>query len=92
MDYFAQNGISPTAVVLDPPRKGCDVHVIDEVARLAPDRVVMISCNPATMARDVALFAERGYAAQQIQPVDLFPRTAHVETVVLLTQNSQGAK
>lgn len=92
VDYFAQNGISPTAVVLDPPRKGCDVHVIDEVARLAPDRVVMISCNPATMARDVALFAERGYAAQQIQPVDLFPRTAHVETVVLLTQNSQGAK
>ena len=89
---LASEGLRPDVVCLDPPRKGCDVHVIDEVARLAPDRVVMISCNPATMARDVALFAERGYAAQQIQPVDLFPRTAHVETVVLLTQNSQGAK
>ena len=84
VDYFAKNGIAPTAVVLDPPRKGCDPHVIDEVARLGPRRVVMISCNPATMARDVALFAEKGYLARHIQPVDLFPRTAHVESVALL--------
>lgn len=85
VDYFAAHHIEPTVVILDPPRKGCDSHVIDEVCALAPQRVVMISCNAATMARDAALFCRGGYRLEKVQPVDLFPRTAHVETVVLLS-------
>lgn len=87
VSYFTENKIDPTIVILDPPRKGCDTTVIETVCTLAPSKVVMVSCNPATMARDVAEFENRGYSLQQLQPVDLFPRTPHVETVLLLTKN-----
>ena len=74
-------------IVLDPPRKGCDAQTLEAVCRMAPQRIVMISCNPATAARDCALLDTLGYHAQKIQAVDLFPRTGHVECVVLITRN-----
>jgi len=79
-------GLCPTVVVLDPPRKGCDAATLAAVARMEPRRVVMVSCNPATMARDLKILEKAGYRAQAAQPVDMFPRTAHVECVALLTR------
>ena len=83
---LATEGIRPDVVILDPPRKGCSPDLIDTVAEMAPSRVVYVSCDPATLARDLRLFAERGYHTQWVQPVDLFPRTAHVENVASLTK------
>ncbi len=83
---LAAQGLSPDVIVLDPPRKGCDAATIDAVCTMAPRRVVMVSCNPATAARDAAALEGKGYEAKRIQPVDMFPRTRHVETVVCLSQ------
>lgn len=83
---LAQQGEHPDLIILDPPRKGCDEETIDACARMAPKRVVMISCAPATAARDAARFAQRGYELLKIRPVDLFPRTGHVETAVLMSR------
>ena len=83
-----QPGYQPDVIVLDPPRKGCDAATLNAVARMAPRTIVMVSCNPATAARDARTLADLGYATRQIQPVDLFPRTRHVETVVRLVQKS----
>jgi 23S rRNA (uracil1939-C5)-methyltransferase len=77
---------SADAVVLDPPREGCAPEVIGELlGRIRPARVVYISCNPEALARDLAEAAAFPYAIDSIQPVDLFPHTAHVETVVTLS-------
>ena len=72
--------------MLDPPRKGCGSSLIDTVASMGPDRVVYVSCDPATLARDLALFQKQGYEPQRLTPLDMFPRTAHVETVVMLSR------
>ncbi len=88
---LAQEGVRPDVVVLDPPRKGCDESLIDTVATMAPNRVVYVSCDPATLARDLARFAARGYRTQSVQPVDLFPRTAHCECVVSLRREEIDA-
>ena len=69
-------------VVLDPPRKGCEPKLLETVAAMAPERVVYVSCNPATLARDLKLPAEKGYAVTEVQPVDMFPHTSHIECVV----------
>jgi 23S rRNA (uracil1939-C5)-methyltransferase len=77
--------------VLDPPREGCDGAVIDELfGRLHPARVVYVSCNPEALARDLAKIASHGYRAQRLQPVDMFPHTAHVETVAVLDRLQSG--
>lgn len=81
---LSRRGIRPDVVLLDPPRKGCGQALIDTVAQMAPERVVYVSCDPATLARDLAWFAEKGYETVKLTPVDLFPRTVHVETVCLL--------
>ena len=83
---LAEEGVQPDVIVLDPPRKGCDVHLIDTVVNMAPRRVVYISCDPATLARDLKLFGEKRYETREATPVDLFPRTGHVETVALLSR------
>ncbi len=83
-----QEGVQPDVVVLDPPRKGCDEALINTVVRMAPMRVVYISCNPATLARDLSLFRERNYIVDSVQPVDMFPRTAHCENIALLKRGS----
>lgn len=81
-------GLKPDAVVVDPPRKGLAESVIRNIAGMEPERVVYISCNPATLARDVALFTDAGYHLTNAEAYDMFPRTSHVETVVLLTRNT----
>ena len=81
-----KRGILPDCVIVDPPRKGCDGVLIDTVALMDPTRVVYVSCDPATLARDVKLFSAKGYSVQRAVPVDLFPRTCHVETVVLMSR------
>ena len=80
---LAAQGVQPAVVLVDPPRKGCDAGVLAAIADLAPARVVYVSCNPATLARDLKLLAERGYRTLEVQPVDMFPHTAHVEAVAL---------
>ena len=79
-------GLRPDVVVVDPPRKGLAPEVAQTVADMGPGRVVYVSCDPATLARDVARFRELGFAPQRAECVDLFPRCAHVETVVLMTR------
>lgn len=83
---LAAEGLHPDIVMLDPPRKGCDEATLSAVVRMAPRRVVYVSCNPATAARDAAWLEKNGYHAEKVQPVDLFPRTKHVETVCLLSK------
>lgn len=86
VEEFARRGIQPDVIVVDPPRKGCASEVLEAIRQFGPDRLVMISCNPATAARDCKALAEMGFEVEKIVPVDLFPRTGHVETVVLLSK------
>ena len=76
----------PDTVILDPPRKGCDNAMLELLSELAPEKIVYISCNPATLARDMAYFCDNGYIHGAVQPVDLFPQTSHVECVVLMSR------
>lgn len=89
---LAGEGLRPDVVCVDPPRKGLAAGVVETIAGMAPDRVIYVSCDPATLARDVARFAPLGYAPVQAVAVDLFPRTAHVETVVLLSKGEIDSK
>ena len=82
------DGVKADVILVDPPRKGLSEQLVHTIADFGPAKVVYVSCDPATLARDCARFAERGYIAREAQPVDLFPRTAHVETVVLLTKQN----
>jgi 23S rRNA (uracil1939-C5)-methyltransferase len=82
---LAEAGSPPDAVVVNPPRDGLHPQVTDGIAALGPSRIVYISCNPATLARDLARFAEKGYGADTVQPVDMFPHTPHVECVTAIT-------
>ncbi|MDR1565587.1 MAG: 23S rRNA (uracil(1939)-C(5))-methyltransferase RlmD [Oscillospiraceae bacterium] len=77
-------GITPDVIIADPPRKGCSAELLQTMAEMQPKRIVYVSCEPSTLARDLKLLSELGYAAQKIQPVDMFPRTKHVECVALL--------
>ena len=83
---LAAEGLRPDVIMLDPPRKGCDETTLSAVAQMSPRRVVYVSCNPSTAARDAAWLGQHGYRAEKVQPVDLFPRTKHVETVCLLSK------
>ena len=85
---FRRRGAAPEVIVVDPPRKGLSVEVIDAAAGMAPERIVYVSCDPGTLARDLAIFAQKGYAAVKATAVDMFPRTSHVETVVLLRRKN----
>ena len=81
-------GVRPDVIVVDPPRKGLAPEVVDAIARMAPERVVYVSCDPATLGRDVKRFGALGYAPARAEAVDLFPRTAHVETIMLLQRET----
>ena len=89
---LAAEGLHPDIVMLDPPRKGCDEATLSAVVRMAPRRVVYVSCNPATAARDAAWLEKNGYHAEKVQPVDLFPRTKHVECVIALSKGEIDSK
>lgn len=81
-----KKGIKADVVVVDPPRKGCDKALLESIAEMGPERVVYVSCDPGTLARDLGIMKELGYETVEIQPVDMFPQTAHVETVVLMSR------
>ena len=83
---LAAEGTAPDVIVVDPPRKGISQEVIDAIAQMAPRRVVYVSCDPATLARDVKLLSQRGYHLTHAEAVDLFPRCAHVESVVCMAK------
>ena len=83
---LAAEGLRPDVIMLDPPRKGCDETTLSAVAQMSPRRVVYVSCNPSTAARDAAWLGQHGYRAEKVQPVDLFPRTKHVECVLLMSK------
>ena len=84
---LAERGTSPDVVVIDPPRKGCDNSVIEAIAVMSPKKIVYVSCDPETLARDLKIFDSLGYSVEDVTPVDMFPRTSHVETVVLMSNN-----
>lgn len=84
-DRFARDGVRPEVILVDPPRKGLGVEVVDAILRMAPERVVYVSCDPATLARDVARL-RTAYGVVEVRAVDMFPRCSHVEIVVLLSK------
>lgn len=85
MQELVEQGVRPEVVLLDPPRAGCEEKVLAAIAQVMPQRIVYVSCNPASLARDLAYLEQNGYQAEVAQPVDMFPMTHHVETVVLMT-------
>ena len=87
-----EKGTRPDVIVIDPPRKGCDKAVLNAITGSAVQRVIYVSCDPATLARDVRILVDGGYSIQKVQPIDMFPQTAHVETVVLLSKGEVDSK
>ncbi|NLL16723.1 MAG: 23S rRNA (uracil(1939)-C(5))-methyltransferase RlmD [Clostridiales bacterium] len=85
-EILLQRGDIPDVLVIDPPRKGCTPELIDTIAKMNPERIVYISCDCATLARDAAIFKEKGYALHTPTPVDMFPHTPHVECVTLMSR------
>ena len=84
-EQFARTGERADVIVVDPPRKGCDETLLSTIIKMQPDRVVYVSCDSATLARDLKYLCERGYELKKVCPVDMFPNTVSVETVVLLS-------
>ena len=76
----------PILIVVDPPRKGCEESLLQTIVDMQPEKVVYVSCDSATLARDVKFLRAKGYELKDVTPVDQFPHTVHVETVVLLSQ------
>ena len=81
-----EKGIVPEVIVVDPPRKGCDIKLLDSIEKAKPRKVVYVSCDPSTLARDLKILEEKGYKTEVVQPVDMFPHTSHIETCVLLVR------
>lgn len=86
MPRLYKQGIRPDVIVVDPPRAGCTELVLKTCADMQPNRIVYVSCNPATLARDIEILAKLGYKAEKVQPVDMFSQTSHVESVALLVE------
>ena len=85
-----KNGLKKADVVIvDPPRKGCDERTLTTISDIGPDRIVYVSCNPATLARDLKFLKEKGYEPVRVQPADMFPMSVHIETAVLLTKTDR---
>ena len=89
MPRLYNKGVRPDVIVVDPPRAGCTKKVLETFAAMKPKRIVYVSCNPMTLARDIAIMQGFGYHADKIQPVDMFPQTSHVETVCLLSRKDK---
>ena len=85
-EQFEKNQVYADVIVVDPPRKGCDEKCLETIVKMAPKRVVYVSCDSATLARDLKYLAERGYELVQVRGCDMFPWTTHVETVCLLSR------
>ena len=85
-----KEGLYADIVVVDPPRRGCEESVLETMVKMAPEKIIYVSCNPATLARDLGYLVEGGYKVVEVQPVDMFPQTTHVETVCLLSSKIKG--
>lgn len=81
-----KEGIKADVIVVDPPRKGCDIKLLKAIGETKPERVVYVSCDPSTLARDLKILDELGYKTEKVQPVDMFPQTAHIENVAKLVR------
>ena len=81
-EQYEKNQVYADTIVVDPPRKGCDSVCLDTIVKMAPEKVVYVSCDSATLARDVKYLGERGYEVKRVKTVDMFPWSGHVETVV----------
>ena len=86
MPRWREEGVAADVIVVDPPRKGCDAKLLETIIAMQPKRVVYVSCNPATLARDLAVLEAGGFRTVEVQPVDMFPHTGHVECCVLLVR------
>jgi 23S rRNA (uracil1939-C5)-methyltransferase len=84
--YYADTNETADVIVVDPPRKGCDETLLDTIVKMQPNRVVYVSCDSATLARDLRYLTAHGYRLEEVTPVDMFPGTVHVETVVKLSE------
>ena len=97
-DWYAKHSqeesdmANPDVIVVDPPRKGCAEKCLDTMLKLQPDRIVYVSCDSATLARDLRILVDGGYTHQKVRPVDMFPMSVHVETVVLLSKGEVDSK
>jgi 23S rRNA (uracil1939-C5)-methyltransferase len=89
MPQLVESDRKPDVIVVDPPRKGCDESVLQAIIKMNPHRIVYVSCNPATLARDLRILEDGGYRTKEVQPVDMFPHSAHVETVVLMLKKEK---
>ncbi len=83
---LSEENTTPNVIIVDPPRKGCDQQLIETIAKMNPNKIVYVSCDPATLARDLQAFSQLGYKPKQITPVDMFPCTSHVECVTLMSR------
>lgn len=81
-------GLKPDVIILDPPRKGCGEELVNTISEMAPKRIVYVSCDSATLARDLKYFADKNYVTKEVTPCDMFSRTAHVESVCLIENNN----
>ena len=88
--HFAETGIKPDVIVVDPPRKGIDQQVVDAMVQMSPKKIVYVSCDPATLARDLNRLEAQGYQTTEAEAVDMFPRCAHVESVALLVKKEEA--
>ncbi|AMJ41586.1 23S rRNA (uracil(1939)-C(5))-methyltransferase RlmD [Anaerotignum propionicum] len=82
---FHEKGITADVIVVDPPRKGCDEILLNTIASIKPKKLIYVSCNPATLARDVSILTEKGFKVEDVQAVDQFPMTTHVEAIIMMT-------
>ncbi|MFD0695732.1 23S rRNA (uracil(1939)-C(5))-methyltransferase RlmD [Paenibacillus sp. GCM10027628] len=89
---WTRQGVRPDVIVVDPPRKGCDPALLSTILELRPRRVVYVSCSASTLARDLHVLADGGYTVAEVQPVDMFPHTTHIESVCLLVNNTDSEK
>jgi 23S rRNA (uracil1939-C5)-methyltransferase len=87
MPWWKAQGLSPDVIVVDPPRKGCDEELLKSMLDTAPKRIVYVSCNPSTLALDLRVLEDGGFAVREVQPVDMFPMTGHVEAVVSIERS-----
>ncbi|WP_058486449.1 23S rRNA (uracil(1939)-C(5))-methyltransferase RlmD [Defluviitalea phaphyphila] len=85
-EMYEKQGIKADVIVVDPPRKGCDEILLNTMAKMEPRRIVYVSCDPGTLARDLKILNEKGYKVEKVQPVDMFPNTTHVECVTLMSK------
>ena len=88
-EQYEKNNVYADVIVVDPPRKGCDETLLRTMVKMNPERIVYVSCDSATLARDLKYLGENGYEIKRIRPVDQFPHTVHVEYVCLLSRKDK---